>query len=109
MKVDQWEMLCRKFGTKPVEKVVLPECTVYISEGYNSGDEDMARPHFDMFYAFSFKGELDLAHAIKVSAMHHITYAERKRILMRQVDEWIADNKQAGRYSAVTGEGRAYG
>lgn len=74
MKAEIFETFARRKGLTPCDKVELPECTVYIADGFkNDKPGEYPWGYYETAWATA-RGEMDVAQCLEFEAFHDPKY-----------------------------------
>jgi hypothetical protein len=105
MSPELFEKHVNRLGLRPVEKITLPECEIYVADGFKQEfTSEFPWGYYETLWAAS-RGQVDVAQPIRFGAFHNPEYPapeEKKRIrvntAIREAVKWAGANVEGGRY-----------
>ena len=107
MDIQTFEKITRMKQLTPADIVRLPECTIYVADGFkNDKPHEYSFGYYETTWATS-RGGVDVVQALEFEAFHDPSYPtpeEKKRLRVRaavkEAVKWVGLNVESGRYDA---------
>lgn len=106
--IDDWDVMCQRWGFSRVGKVQSKYGTIYINEKREAGKPTAEHPaeqqtHYRVLWAIESRvngvGVMDLAREIDLSAMHFLNVADRVKVAVADAEKgFMTRSAKAGRY-----------